>query len=828
MRLAIDARVREEVLHRRARDFDLQSADDAGAAVLRDAMNWMARADAARRPPSEEEIRAYFALQPDTDGPGLPSSDGAPANSDPDTPAALLVQAVATSIEQRHHDAASEFRIVFDRRVPPPVPDPAAPVRPAGDAIYLSIREFEAGRYSAELILPDGTGEPATADLDLDGCVSEPAERVTWSGGASIQRVLTCDGRIAGRTLSVTGTLASDAPVHILVEDLDRWRTGVTLVGSAGDWQVPARPSAMAGVSKGLRLGGWRVLSLPALWLLALVTVLLTGTRHRPALATAGAFGAAHAGAVLLASRDELYVAPYFIPVLLAGLVAVSAIDFARGREAARKVAGPPWLLALFVGAIVGAGLRVTSAATPGVALGTGIGATLAILAPGVVAILLARYLRTPEQKCRAGALFLAAAIALASPGVAEATRYAATPRLLPVVEPALTAMLAGVAVRLIGGASSRFPLPLFLLLVAAGTSLPLDALPHAWVRILAIVPPFLLAGTMSFRTPEPRDSERSGGGNWGTAGPVTFVPILVAAAAVGAGWHMRVTMQGTAAFDVPIMAGATVTAALLFLAGLHLAGEVAASDRAIVSRRLGLGGCAFLVSTRLIDYAIDLPALLTGPLAKGTIPVPVLSLLAAAAGVLFWPRRRRIAEALGYATPRRATHVVLLGAAFLLLPLGIVEASNPFARQASDPTDVHSTVHNLLTNTYLAFNLADEQELYDRLAESVVEELVADLYLDSRRRLAAGTVDGDEVSIEQVVLLELEEIQGSPRSGDQDRAFDTRWRVDARVRHLGHVHHRQNTYTGTVHLRSLDGRPRLSAVTLTGEERILASSRRR
>ena len=48
-----------------------------------------------------------------------------------------------------------------------------------------------------------------------------------------------------------------------------------------------------------------------------------------------------------------------------------------------------------------------------------------------------------------------------------------------------------------------------------------------------------------------------------------------------------------------------------------------------------------------------------------------------------------------------------------------------------------------LLTDTYLAFNLADEDAAFDQLARNLSVDLVPVVYLDSRRRLTAGTRQG-------------------------------------------------------------------------------------
>jgi hypothetical protein len=112
-----------------------------------------------------------------------------------------------------------------------------------------------------------------------------------------------------------------------------------------------------------------------------------------------------------------------------------------------------------------------------------------------------------------------------------------------------------------------------------------------------------------------------------------------------------------------------------------------------------------------------------------------------------------------------------------------------------------------------------DENEVYDTLAESVTGDLVDDLYLDNRRRLIAGMREGTEVTVRGVNVLEIgEPIEGLTK--ENGFSYDCRWTVVARVQHLQHVHHRQNTYSGVLTLRAEDDRWKIAGVELLSEDR--------
>lgn len=125
----------------------------------------------------------------------------------------------------------------------------------------------------------------------------------------------------------------------------------------------------------------------------------------------------------------------------------------------------------------------------------------------------------------------------------------------------------------------------------------------------------------------------------------------------------------------------------------------------------------------------------------------------------------------------------------------------------------------SVLSDTYHAFNIDDEDALYDSLSESVTGDLIDDLYLDSRRRLTAGTLQGAQVTVRDVSVLEIGDPVGEG-AGLDGLAYDCRWVVVARVQHLQHVHHRRNVYNGVLTLRIDGERWKIAGVDLRSEER--------
>jgi hypothetical protein len=159
-----------------------------------------------------------------------------------------------------------------------------------------------------------------------------------------------------------------------------------------------------------------------------------------------------------------------------------------------------------------------------------------------------------------------------------------------------------------------------------------------------------------------------------------------------------------------------------------------------------------------------------------------------------------------------------LLLAALALLPYGVSRASVPFmSPEVPSAQQARRIVEPMLSEIYHALNLKDESQTYDRLAEQVSGELVTDLYLDSRRRLVAGTREGAVVEVRQVELQDV----GAPRAAEGDTpAYSCRWIVTAKVTHWQHIHQRRNVYEGDLKLAVEKDRWKLAALNLRSEER--------
>ena len=166
---------------------------------------------------------------------------------------------------------------------------------------------------------------------------------------------------------------------------------------------------------------------------------------------------------------------------------------------------------------------------------------------------------------------------------------------------------------------------------------------------------------------------------------------------------------------------------------------------------------------------------------------------------------------------PRRMVSGCLLAATFVLLPYGVVKARVPFMKpRAPSAKQANRIIAPMLSGIYRALNLEDEEQTYDRLAGRVAGNLITDLYLDSRRRLATGIREGASVVVKQVDVASVTPLPTGPGF----HVYQCEWVVTARVTHWQHSHERRNVYEGNLGLVVEEGAWKLAALNLQSEER--------
>ncbi len=121
----------------------------------------------------------------------------------------------------------------------------------------------------------------------------------------------------------------------------------------------------------------------------------------------------------------------------------------------------------------------------------------------------------------------------------------------------------------------------------------------------------------------------------------------------------------------------------------------------------------------------------------------------------------------------------------------------------------------DLLTNAYRAFEIRDEEKVYDRLALCVMGEQLREFYLQSRKSMEIQERGGARARIDKVEILEIKSVSGTS-SGEIEMKGS--WIASGSVNHFGHTHYRNNVYDAIVTIVPVDGVWKIKQIQITDE----------
>ena len=206
------------------------------------------------------------------------------------------------------------------------------------------------------------------------------------------------------------------------------------------------------------------------------------------------------------------------------------------------------------------------------------------------------------------------------------------------------------------------------------------------------------------------------------------------------------------------------------------------------------------------------------------TIQLPlasILCLIGLVPIVLRWRRQERAGGSELSSKRRLITLGTLLVVGGLALyPFARVSIAKPTALAPTmTDTEAKAVLQALLKNVYRAFDFREENDVYDKLALSVSGDLLADIYLQSRKSLQVQKAGGAQAKVKEVEMLEAT-VNDRP---DRSLAYQlkTKWTALGTVGHWGHVHTRKNIYEALVTVEAVDDHWRITDLALLEEKRI-------
>jgi hypothetical protein len=157
--------------------------------------------------------------------------------------------------------------------------------------------------------------------------------------------------------------------------------------------------------------------------------------------------------------------------------------------------------------------------------------------------------------------------------------------------------------------------------------------------------------------------------------------------------------------------------------------------------------------------------------------------------------------------------------AAMLTVLMAVVTAGSFWFARVATLTDERSTeiVASLLHNVYRAFDFRQEEQIYDVLEKSVDGDLLAQIYLETRRGLELENQGGARAKVKDIEMIDV-----TTRSGE-DGGFvaAATWNVGGSVGHWGHIHERRNQYQAELTIQPVDDEWKLVDLEILNERRL-------
>lgn len=141
-----------------------------------------------------------------------------------------------------------------------------------------------------------------------------------------------------------------------------------------------------------------------------------------------------------------------------------------------------------------------------------------------------------------------------------------------------------------------------------------------------------------------------------------------------------------------------------------------------------------------------------------------------------------------------------------------------PFLKQTSfSKPEANQLINQLLKNTYRALDFREESDIYDKLAVSNDGDLLAEVYIQTKKGMVLENQGGLQVKIKSLEVIEVSEFE----SEEEGLSYKTKWIVNGDVGHWGHIHRRVNQYSAILNIRDVDGVWKLFDIDIIEEIRL-------
>jgi hypothetical protein len=685
----------------------------------------------------------------------------------------------------------------------------------------IEIKEIISGEFDVLFILPVINSRKLNAGLVLPSVcrdITEHQVKSTYTSYIETWKIACKPEQLFGESIEIKGLLGTYIEVMLMIEMLDGRIYSTTLKPSKSKYFIPHPPSIISLISQSSYAGIRQILVRPEIYLLLFLLVFFITQRRSLMLGLAG-FLISHLIAQYLIQKQLLILSPYLPSFLVLIIVLFPAFDLLQGKPALRRWFQPLWLLAIMLGFLSG-GITQVAANIQGLSayeqniiitgynVGIGIGLLLGYFLIDEFKKLLTMFvLRSRPQKAH---ILIGKSVGVAACALIfyQSTVFLIVPSVLPdiSIELFIFPLLIGFWFWKVESVQTLQAVTLFIIFFVLGLT------PGSFDISVPMGSFLLLTGILFFATQLVY--------TWDL--PKSVNMLIAVTAIFSYGWTTGQFISENLTLPIANTVGFSGVAIFMFFIGTSFMNENQ-DKRNIPGLRVIAGGVAlFAILFRIMEYKTLFDREIATNLAMGLLTIPVLSLILFVGALVFWPRKRKVHRHLELAkqTPVKQWTAIFL--AFLLLPFGQLMINNPlFEPHAPEGNEARLVLQQVLSNTYHAFNIEDEDQLYQELSESVSGDLVANIYLDSRRRLTAGVRQGGEVLVRDVSVIAASDlIEGTNPS--EGFSYESKWTVTARVKHLQHIHHRKNIYSGILKIKVEDNQWKISNIELKSEDRVI------
>jgi hypothetical protein len=690
----------------------------------------------------------------------------------------------------------------------------------------IEMKESVSGEFDVLFTLPIIQNKKIKAELELPSVCRELSEHIvsaTYTSYIETWKVGCKPEDLFGQSIVIEGLLGTYVEMMLRIEMLDGRVYSTTLKPSRAFFTIPEPLSIYSLLVQSSYLGVRKMVMHPEIYLLLFFLVFFI-TQRRDLIYGLIGYIFTHMIGQYMAQEQLIKLSPHLSHFVVLIIVLFPSFDLVYGRPALRRWFQPIWMLAIILGFLTG-GAYPDTLSIPGmsfneqyiVTFGINIGLAFGLLAVFYLIrefkqLLTMFVLRTRPHMAH---IILGYMIGISACAfiIYRSTSFLIASSILPEVslEYFIFPILFGYWYWQNDTINPRIAIVIFLIFMGLGMiiggmgiSIPMGSLIF-YASILAFSSQLLF--------------------DWKF--PPVVHRVIPDLAVFFFGWTISYNIHENLTLPMANTVGFASLAIFLFYIAYNFLSEKSTTTTSNLVRILAGVTGIFIIYLRIDEYILLFNRDIATSLAMGQLTIPLLTLTILIGTLLVWPRKRRIHQELEVETKKPIKHWTFICLSFLVLPFGHWVINNPlFTSHAPQDNEAKLVLQKVLSNTYHAFNLDDEDALYQALAESVTGELVANIYLDSRRRLTAGVRQGGEVTVRDVSVVSVSDLIEGQNAAD-GFSYQSKWTVTARVKHLQHIHHRKNIYSGILKIKVEDNVWKISHIELQSEDRMIVAGRK-